>query len=222
MMECPDLFPLDGRWVLTFSPMYHPEFYGNYYIVGDMDFGACRFTALSSGRLDYGTDYYAAQSYELNSGERAVIAWQNGWTWMPWFEGWGPTNAEGWRGTLSVPRRYYLNRSLELCSEPYSIWKSLRRKEQIAGGFAVSATKRAIARSICFVASFSVDFETFFAQKMELGLMDDGVECVIATIDRIRGAFVIDKVGHATKKQLACIVLDRDAEAAQTADYRRS
>lgn len=28
---------------------------------------------------------------------------------MPWFEGWGPTSEENWRGTLSIPRKLSLD-----------------------------------------------------------------------------------------------------------------
>jgi len=67
--ECPDLFALDGRWVLIVSVQTHV-----YYWVGDFD--GQRFTASTEPRLvDHGPDFYAAQTWD----GRFLIAWMNHW-----------------------------------------------------------------------------------------------------------------------------------------------
>ena len=55
--ECPDLFELDGRWVLIVS-----VFPGSaWYFLGDFD--GTRFVAESCERLDHGTDFYAPVTF---------------------------------------------------------------------------------------------------------------------------------------------------------------
>ena len=89
--ECPDFFPLavDGnaarqKWVLF-------EANGSYW-VGDFD--GARFTPDTpevTGRMDYGTNYYAAQTFSDIPGRRILIGWistgfvRNGiWPELPW------------------------------------------------------------------------------------------------------------------------------------------
>lgn len=105
MLECPDFFRLDDKWVLTFSPMMSPDMKKCVYLTGDMDFNNCRFTACCYDDMDKGFDFYAPQSFLDKDGNRILIAWMNRWLWMPFGEDWGPTEQEGWRGALSLPRR---------------------------------------------------------------------------------------------------------------------
>lgn len=44
MMECPDMFELNGKWVVTCSPMNHPDYNKSLYCVGTMDFENCIYT----------------------------------------------------------------------------------------------------------------------------------------------------------------------------------
>lgn len=118
MFECPDFFFLDGKWVLIFSPMYMPGYLQCIWLVGSMDFETGIFTKENQGQLDYGHDHYAPQTFTGASGERNAIAWMGSWPWMPWFSGYGDTESEGYRGCMSVPRRYMLNAENELCSLP--------------------------------------------------------------------------------------------------------
>ena len=89
--ECPDFFPLplDGnpqnvKWVLY-------EANGSYW-VGDFD--GTTFTPIDSapaGRLDHGTNYYAAQTFSDTPGRRVLIGWistgftrRGIWPELPW------------------------------------------------------------------------------------------------------------------------------------------
>lgn len=108
MCECPDLFPLGNKWVLLFSLMHAVNAEKTVYAVGHMDFENCRFTIETTGELDYGMDYYAAQTMLDPKGRRLVIAWQNSWEWLPWFNDFGRTEQENWRGSLSYPREISL------------------------------------------------------------------------------------------------------------------
>ena len=125
MMECPDMFELNGKWVVTCSPMNHPDYNKSLYCVGTMDFENCIYTIEKVGNMDVGFDYYAPQSFTDKDGNRILVAWQNGWLWMPWCTDWGPTSLENWRGCLSVPRKVHLDSENNLCMYPVKEVESL-------------------------------------------------------------------------------------------------
>lgn len=109
MWECPDLFQLDGQYVLAVSPQ-GIEPYGhigqNAYSCGYFPlYGDFRgaYTLGEYQELDSGFDYYAQQSFTAPDGRRIAF----GWLAMP-DEGYGtPTVAFGWQHCLSVPRELY-------------------------------------------------------------------------------------------------------------------
>lgn len=100
MWECPDYFEVEGRGVLSFSPMgflkdgYQPEDQCLLTIV-DFEEDSCTMT-ISDGYqfLDYGLDLYAAQSTVDEKGRRVLVAWAR----MP-----EPADG-GWIGMLCLPR----------------------------------------------------------------------------------------------------------------------
>ena len=135
--ECPDLFelPVDGepgttRWILQVdSGMGHPWLgSGCQYFVGSFD--GTRFTNENPPEtalwLDWGRDFYAAQSYSdvpASDGRRIVIGWISNWMYARQ----KPTSP--WRGAQSVPRELRLKRfpeGLRLVQQPVSEIESLR------------------------------------------------------------------------------------------------
>nr|WEI57566.1 putative GH32 family protein [Micropterna sequax] len=125
MWECPDLFPIGDKWVLMFSPM----FYGKrktVYLLGDMDFDNYSFSWDYEGEIDYGFEYYAPQSFLDNKGRRILIAWANGWEWMPWWKDFGPTASEGWCGHFAIPREVRIAKDKGLQFVPINELESLR------------------------------------------------------------------------------------------------
>lgn len=118
MPECPDFFQLGDSWVLTFSPMdYGIQGAPVTAVVGSMDFSTYTFIPHTVHPVDFGPDYYAAQSFLTPTGDRIGFAWANEWPWMRFFRDFGPTEAEGWRGFLTLPRGYRLEQG-RLCSYP--------------------------------------------------------------------------------------------------------
>ena len=87
MWECPDFFPLDDRQVLIVSPMemrpmgleFHAG-YGVLCLIGRYDAQSGAFSRESAQSLDYGLDFYAAQTLETLDGRRVMIAWMRNWT----------------------------------------------------------------------------------------------------------------------------------------------
>ena len=86
MWECPDFFPLCGKFVLLTSPQnmtsmgleFHP---GNntLCIIGEYDRGRKHLLRENTQSIDYGTDFYATQTLETTDGRRIMIAWMQSW-----------------------------------------------------------------------------------------------------------------------------------------------
>lgn len=132
--ECPNLFPLDGRWVVVLSLWRHVHGVGHdlagvRYLLGDLvDAGdGLRFVPESGGSLDTGPTFYAPQV--LVEQDR-VLLW--GWAW----EGQQRSEQEildaGWAGTLTFPRELVVE-SGALVNRPAAELVDLRSAE-LAGG----------------------------------------------------------------------------------------
>ena len=86
MWECPDFFALSDVYVLVVSPigMYAEglEFHnGNnvVFLTGKYEKETMHFTRTGIQNMDYGLDFYAAQTMQTNDGRRVMIAWMQSW-----------------------------------------------------------------------------------------------------------------------------------------------
>ena len=87
-IECPNLFPLDGKWVLIISPHRPCE-----YFVGSLDLAKARFIPETHAILDAGDAY--ASNISRDERGRTIL-------WL-----WGRTNTppgRGWNGVMVLPR----------------------------------------------------------------------------------------------------------------------
>ena len=130
LWECPDLFPLQAedvpeieKWVLKLDVLRGT---GAQYFIGDFD--GTRFTNDSPNheirRVDFGDDFYAAQSWsDEPTGRRIWIGWLNNWHYANAI----PTSP--WRGLFSIPRELRLRKStegLQLIQQPIEDLEQLR------------------------------------------------------------------------------------------------
>jgi beta-fructofuranosidase len=106
MWECPNFFPLDGKWVL---------FYGGggleWYEAGS--YNGSVFTSEKTGLLDAGPDSYAAQWYKDDTGRDLAITWMGNWGTSKW-----PSKVNGWAGAQSVIRELFIHSDGGLGSKP--------------------------------------------------------------------------------------------------------
>lgn len=107
MWECPDLFPLDGKWVMIFSPIQHPKLDYEFHnlsstiaFIGDMDWETGKFEVENSHEIDLGLDFYAPQTC-YDGENRIMIAWMQMW------ERNIPSHDlnHGWAGQMSLARK---------------------------------------------------------------------------------------------------------------------
>lgn len=111
MWECPALFSLDGRQILSISPQgvkseefqYQNIYQSGYFLIdGDFkgDYALHDFT-----EWDMGFDFYAPQIFEDEQGRQILI----GWMGIPDANYTNPTLADGWQHTLTFPRELRLS-----------------------------------------------------------------------------------------------------------------
>ena len=106
MWECPDFFELDGKWIFLTSPMemkpkgleYHNG-NGNLMLAGDFDEENGIFTPQYDHAIDYGIDFYAAQTILTPDGRRVMIGWMQNWDTCLM-----RNNPAPWAGQMTIPR----------------------------------------------------------------------------------------------------------------------
>jgi len=76
VMECPDFFPLGGKYILMFSQMDMP-FRSTVFVWGDFD--GERFQPISVQRPEIGPHFYAPQTFLAPDGRRILIGWLYSW-----------------------------------------------------------------------------------------------------------------------------------------------
>ena len=138
LWECPDLFELsvDGnpdqtKWVLQVdvNPGSVAGGSGGQYFIGDFDgrqFEQDPATKAETLWVDYGRDFYAAQSYSdipENDGRRIWLAWMNNWDYAQKI----PTDP--WRSAMTIPREVTIrntDRGFRLIQKPVQELQQLR------------------------------------------------------------------------------------------------
>ncbi|WLR57759.1 glycoside hydrolase family 32 protein [Mesobacillus subterraneus] len=119
--ECPDLFELDGKHVLLFSPQDKPRVgydfenvHSSMALIGSFDYSTGEFTVESDQEIDQGFDFYAPQSLLTLEGKRVMIAWMNMWDMKyPLHE-----LGHGWNGSMTLPRELSIKDG-RLIQRPY-------------------------------------------------------------------------------------------------------
>ena len=158
--ECPDLFQLpvsdntgNMKWVLKvdISDGAVAGGSGGVYFIGKFDGGS--FT-LEEGQsfhwIDYGKDFYAAQSFSdipEADGRRIWIAWMNNWKYANLIP------AENHRGTMSIPRKLALRNSaidgIKLVQTPVEELASYRTSIYQESGFVLMPGECRILENVC-------------------------------------------------------------------------
>ncbi len=127
MWECPDMFRIDGKFVLICSPMdmlaegwEFENGNGTIGFVGGFDDKAGCFLEEGYQALDYGIDFYAPQTVYTPDGRVVMIAWMQNWDTSRLH---GPETP--WFGQMTTPRELYL-REGRIIQKPIRELESLR------------------------------------------------------------------------------------------------
>lgn len=138
MWECPDLFELDGKWVLLTSPQdMLPEGFeyhngnGTLCLIGEFDEETGSFQEMHNQSIDYGIDFYAPQTVLTPDGRRVMIGWMQNW------DSCGIRSPqEDWFGQMSLPRELSVKNG-RLFQTPIRELEQMRRGKVQYTGVAV-------------------------------------------------------------------------------------
>jgi beta-fructofuranosidase len=177
--ECPDIFSLGAKDFLLFSPFNREDnrkLYGRVtYLAGRMDYHKGSFISTSSQPVDYGFDFYAAQTFLDDHGRRIMIGWMDSW------DGIRPTRENGWSCTMSVPRILTVLPNGSLNVAPVPELKALRGRKHEYSSVKITAASSSILGHLkgeCL--EIIVEFDIQKTKATEFGLVlrqsDDGKE----------------------------------------------
>ncbi|WP_075181064.1 glycoside hydrolase family 32 protein [Pantoea sp. 1.19] len=202
MWECPDFFPLGDRWVLLFSPQgiaadgyrFRNRFQSGY-LSGHWQPGGHFCPDAPFRELDAGHDFYAPQTLIDAQGRRIVFGWMDMW------ESPMPGKADGWAGSLTLPRVLTLAADGALRMSPLPELAALRGE-----GFSLpdsslrNQTLPLPAGHAPLELTFSIDRQHSSAERMGLVLSSEGPDGaeIRLYVDAQAGRLVLDRgrTGH--------------------------
>ncbi len=164
--ECPNLFPLDGKWVLIVSPNRACEYW-----IGDLDTDGVEFMPTAHGVLDAG-EAYASNVYVDNKG-RTIL-------WL-----WGRTNTpEGkrWGSVMTLPRILSLSADGYLQQSPAPEFEVLRGP--VTGFPATALEKPFVPEGVATdCAEIEAEFTGDGTFGIELRRARDGTPGIVAALE---------------------------------------
>lgn len=170
MWECPDFFPLSGRYVLLISTMGKV-----FWKVGS--YSEQRFRPEKEGTVDFGS-YYAARTMLDRHGNRIL------WGWIPETRPEKEHRAAGWAGAMSLPRVLTLGADGGLRMTPAPALEMLRgERVQVRGPMdaAPAAQSLAAMRIRDLAAELEITFTPDAKNPLSLELRSEANE-LLATL----------------------------------------
>ncbi|KAH8810697.1 glycosyl hydrolase [Xylogone sp. PMI_703] len=180
MWECPNFFPIDGKWAL---------FYGGnnlgWYEVGT--YNGTIFTSEKRGLLDAGPDSYAMQWFVDSIGRNLAITWMGNWPTSKW-----PSRVNGWAGMQSVIRELFIRADGGLGS------RLIDEVSKLASGSPVSLGQRNVHGTITVGTSntarlqASIDLASTNAPEFTVKLLSSSAEWTSLTYIVANQSLVLD------------------------------
>jgi len=165
--ECPNLFPLDGKWVLIVSPNRVCEYW-----IGDLDIARVQFSPTAHGVLDPGDAY--ASNISADEKGRTIL-------WL-----WGRTNTppeRGWGSVMTMPRILSIGPDGYLRQRPAPEFETLRGEPKAFPGRSLEQPFVAGgAETDC--AEIEAEFSGGGRSGFELRRSSDGKPGVVVSIER--------------------------------------
>lgn len=181
MWECPDMFSLDGKDVLIFSPQgigENGQEHISGYFVGELDYGTGSYNFDKFNLLDYGFEYYAPQTFLDGKGRRILIGW---------LVNHAPLPGENWSGMMTLPRE------LKVIGErlySYPVEEILSyRKELVQVG---SVTEKSIE---ILDGTFDMEFKVNLDKDFNLTIFKNKVEGLELSWDEKTSVLNLDRSG---------------------------
>lgn len=202
MVECPDMFELDGHWVITYGPMTRArrEGYGGRnghnagYVVGRWRPGEDFVQTRAYRHADWGHNFYAAQSLLTPDHRRVTIGWLGGFI-LPM----APQAEDGWAGQMSIPRELHLDEDLNLVSTPIEEFEALRLSTLDFGSFTLGADEERVLLDDADIVEvlLSIDLSSSGAEQVNLLVHSTAPGCATRVgWDDLMARVVVDRGLH--------------------------
>jgi fructan beta-fructosidase len=195
--ECPDLFEIDGKWVLLVNNSRNGENSGSatQYFVGDFDGKtfSCATPAQNEGAnwLDWGKDHYAMVTWANVPGSRKIgLAWMSNWEYA------NDLPTKNFRNAMTVPRELVLveqNGSYRLKNYPVAEIENLRGEKASFSNIVVAENHVVKNLPASGVYELLMDIEKQSVQKFGFTLKNSKNEKVTVTFDFQQNKFSIDR-----------------------------
>ncbi|MFV3010930.1 glycoside hydrolase family 32 protein [Clostridium botulinum] len=196
MWECPDLFNLNNKDVLIFSPQgveplgnLYNNIYQCGYFIGTLDYEKGVFDHNSFVELDRGFEFYAPQTMVDDKKRRILIAWMG----LP-DEINHPTVEKQWIHCMTIPRELFIKNN-KLIQKPVEEMKKLREAlvsyENILIYNELLDFKDIVGDSI----EIYLELENINASQFEIKLRcsEDGKEETVIKVDFIKKEFELNR-----------------------------
>ena len=143
-------------------------------------------------RLDYGKDFYAAQSWSDNpTGRRIWVGWMNNWDYANAI----PTSP--WRGMFSIPRELRLRQypeGLRLVQQPIPELRSLRRAlYHAAEGDLATVNAQLAASKMGIAQEIEAEFALGAAREFGIKIRAGGAEETVIGYDAQTQTMFVDR-----------------------------
>jgi beta-fructofuranosidase len=196
MLECPDMFPLRDKWVMTYCPMGRkPKKYRTRnrenagYVVGTWSPGE-EFHRLTDYRqLDWGANYYAPQTFEAPDGRRIIAAWMGSFGFPP-----ASQAQDGWCGQMAVHRELTLGDNNRLIAVPIAELEKLRASTHDFGPLTLGPNESKVLAEDSDAAEVEIEIDLASSTAERVGLAinktPDGHETLVAYDDLAERVFV--------------------------------
>lgn len=168
MWECPNLVPVGDRWALLVS-----ENGTEHYFLGD--FTGSTFTPSTSGQLDHGPNFYAAQAFVDAAGRALVMGWMNNGG------AFDPNRLDGWSQSETVTRVLSVEPDGTLGTAPVPELANLHTgaATRIRGRFVPTDEQTPIAAGDSLDIRTGFDLSRSTATSLGLRLMSSSAEGVV-------------------------------------------
>jgi fructan beta-fructosidase len=198
--ECPDLFELNGKWILLVNNSRNGENNGNsgsatQYFTGNFD--GKNFTSEYPAQsqpanwLDWGKEHYALVTWSNAPNNRKIgIAWMNNWEYA------NETPTTNFRGLMSVPRELTLvqeNGKQILKNYPVKEIESLRKEEEKFPNTEITNSPTVKSPPTTGVYELLLDIEKQSSKKLFLKLKNNKNEETTIILNFENSTFSIDR-----------------------------
>lgn len=179
--ECPNLFPLDGKWVMIVSPNRNCEYW-----IGDLDISAMKFEPSAHGILDPGSAYASNISVD---GKGRTILWLWGRTGTMAFGQPAQPDEKAWAGVITMPRILSIGAGGYLVQQPIPEFETLRGSVRSFGAQAIDNTSEIEVSTDC------AEIEAVFSGSGTYGLelrrsADRKAGVVVSVQSNFQGTFL--------------------------------